>query len=67
MIFRRIRHVLGTLNFVILLLAAIFGACLWYFGPLLHWGDWRPLDTVTARVVAIVVVVVLAFLIIVLR
>ncbi len=67
MIFRRIRHVLGTLNFVILLLAAIFGACLWYFGPLLHWGDWRPLDTVTARVVAIVFVVVLAFLIIVLR
>lgn len=67
MIFRRIRHILGTLNFVILLLAAIIGACLWYFGPLFHWGEWRPLDTVTARVVAIAIVAALAFLIMLLR
>ncbi|MCV2869187.1 type VI secretion system membrane subunit TssM [Defluviimonas sp. WL0002] len=67
MIFRRIRHILGTLNFVILLLAVIFGGLTWYFGPLFHWGDWRPLDTVMSRVVAIAVIVFIALFVITLR
>lgn len=67
MILRRIRHVLGTLNFVILVLAVIFSACTWYLGQLIHWGDWRPLDTVTARIITIAVIMTLAILIMILR
>ncbi|MCV2864487.1 type VI secretion system membrane subunit TssM [Albidovulum sediminicola] len=67
MIFRKIRHLLGTLNFVILILAIIFGGLIWYFGPLFHWGDWRPLDSVMSRAITIAAMFVIAFLIMTLR
>jgi len=67
MILSRIRYFLGTLNFVILVIAVIFSVCVWYFGQHLHWGDWRPLDTVTARLITIGSILAIAFLFMLLR
>ncbi|MQQ10116.1 type VI secretion system membrane subunit TssM [Epibacterium sp. SM1979] len=44
---------------VMLLLATVLSACIWFFAPFIGNDAWRPFDGVTARVIAIVVVWVL--------
>ena len=41
---------------ILFLLSVAISACIWYFGDLLVWGEWRPFDTLVSRLIAIAVV-----------
>jgi type VI protein secretion system component VasK len=63
---RRFFSVFASLMGVILFVTLILSACIWAFGPFLAVGGWRPLDGLWERVIAIVVLWLLAILTIVL-
>lgn len=50
-----IRAVLTGLGPVALTVTAILGLCLWYFGPFLAFGDFRPFDSLAGRIVGLAV------------
>jgi type VI secretion system protein ImpL len=50
---------LGSAIGILVIVALILSVCLWWFGPLLGFGDARPLETVMGRVIAIGVVWIL--------
>lgn len=59
-IFSKVRALLMRAIFspigIMLLIIGALGAAIWYFGPLIQWGDWIPLDSVEERLIAIGVV-----------
>ncbi len=60
----RIFSALGGVAPILFMVAAILSACLWYFGPFLALGGFRPFDTVTGRVVGVAVLMGLAAVVI---
>jgi type VI secretion system protein ImpL len=63
MLFRKFLRGLRNGWFLTLVIVVVLGACVWYFGPLILWGEDRPLDPVRARIITIAVIAVLAFMI----
>lgn len=53
MFYRIFRIALRSTTGILILVFLILSAALWYFGPLLGYGDFRPLDSWTNRLIAI--------------
>ena len=53
---------LGGISPMIFTVAIILSTCLWYFGPLLALGGFRPFDSATTRIIGISVLILLALL-----
>ena len=54
MILRRfILPLFRSIYFVLILVAAVLSACIWYFAPLIGTEGWHPFDSILARVVTL--------------
>lgn len=60
----RILSMFGGVSPIVLTVAIILSTCLWYFGPLLSLGGFRPFDTLTGRIVGVSVLIGLALVIV---
>jgi len=67
MLIRRFIRALGNIWFLSFVIVAVLGAAVWYLGPLIVWGEGRPLDPVRARIVTISVIAGLALFLLLLR
>lgn len=56
----RLKRILKSGISTAIFFAVVFSLCTWFFGPLLAFGDARPLDSVIARAVTIAVLWLLA-------
>ncbi|MEM1385068.1 MAG: type VI secretion system membrane subunit TssM [Pseudomonadota bacterium] len=65
MIYHRVIRPLFRSSIGILILTLlILAPCIWFFGPMVGWGEFYPLDSVTSRIVTIAVLTVLTLLIV---
>ena len=64
MIRRYIFPLFRSIYTVLLILAAVLSACVWFFAPFIGGEEWRPFDSVMSRVITIGVIFFLYFLII---
>ncbi|MCA0872586.1 type VI secretion system membrane subunit TssM [Seohaeicola saemankumensis] len=65
MIFRRfILPLFRSIYFVLCFVATVLSVCIWYFGPMIGGEEWRPLDGIVARLVAIGVLWLLVLMLI---
>lgn len=56
MIKRYIVPLFKSIYSLLLILAAVLSACVWYFAPFIGGETWRPFDGVTSRIVTIVII-----------
>ena len=56
MIRRFIFPLFKSIYSLLIIVAAILSACIWYFAPLIGGETWRPFDSITSRVVTISVI-----------
>lgn len=64
MIRRYIVPLFRSIYTILLILAAVLSACVWYFAPFIGSDGWRPFDGVMARLIAIGVIFLLYVIII---
>ncbi len=64
MIRRYLMPLFRSLYSVLILLALALSACTWFFAPFIGGADWRPFDSIQARVITIAVIWVVTLLII---
>ncbi|WP_291737571.1 hypothetical protein, partial [Leisingera sp. F5] len=64
MIRRYIFPLFRSIYTILLILAAVLSACVWYFAPFIGSEDWRPFDSVMSRLITIGVIFLLYFIII---
>ncbi|NIZ62618.1 type VI secretion system membrane subunit TssM [Sedimentitalea sp. CY04] len=64
MIRRYIVPLFKSIYSLMLIFAAVLSACVWFFGPLLGGDEWRPFDSVTSRIVTMVLIWVFFLLLI---
>ena len=62
-----IMRIFKSAVFYALLTGTILAVVIWFFGPFLAFGEWRPLDTVLQRAIAIGCVFAFLFLILLIR
>ena len=60
----RILGMLGGVNPIIFTAAMILSTCLWYFGPFLSLGGFRPFDSLAGRIIGVAVLLLLALVLI---
>ena len=53
MIRRLIRLIFGSIYTVLVLVAALLSAAIWYFSPMIGSEEWRPFDSISSRVIVI--------------
>ncbi|WP_291736496.1 type VI secretion system membrane subunit TssM, partial [Leisingera sp. F5] len=64
MIRRYIFPLFRSIYTVLLILAAVLSACVWYFAPFIGGDEWRPFDSVMSRLITIGIIFLLYFIII---
>ncbi|AZV81008.1 type VI secretion system membrane subunit TssM (plasmid) [Parasedimentitalea marina] len=65
MIRRYIVPLFKSIYSLLLIFAAVLSACVWYFGPFIGGEEWRPFDSMTARIVTISIIWVFFLLLII--
>jgi type VI secretion system protein ImpL len=56
MVRRYIFPIFRSIYGILFVLAGVLSACVWFFGPLFVWGEWRPFDTIPQRIVTICII-----------
>ncbi|WP_027233861.1 type VI secretion system membrane subunit TssM [Leisingera caerulea] len=62
MIRRYIFPLFRSIYTILLILALVLSACVWFFAPFIGSADWRPFDSVMSRLITIGVIFLLYFL-----
>ena len=52
---RTLRKIFASTVGVIFFVTLILSLCLWYFGPMLAIGEWRPFDSILSRIITIAI------------
>ena len=64
---RYIRKIFGSLLFALLFTGLALSLAIWFFGPVLALGEWRPFDSIFERVTWIIGIWVFVFLVLTIR